>query len=106
METEARMSRKAWGRSADASDLARAEVMSLRTIVHAQMSEIIELQSADRSRQKAISDLLEREAVRRMRDGLVPTLQLEGDTYRDSDGITGLVKHYMGHQGPQGSAHQ
>ncbi|GKB49891.1 hypothetical protein Tco_0900644, partial [Tanacetum coccineum] len=33
METEARMSREAWGRSMDASDLARAEVMSLRTTV-------------------------------------------------------------------------
>ncbi|GKF76345.1 hypothetical protein Tco_0225789, partial [Tanacetum coccineum] len=31
METEARMSREAWGRSIDMSDLARAEVMSLRT---------------------------------------------------------------------------
>ncbi|GJY13723.1 hypothetical protein Tco_0383032 [Tanacetum coccineum] len=40
---------KAWGRSMDASNLARAEVMSLRTIVHAQMSEITELQSADRT---------------------------------------------------------
>ncbi|GJS52381.1 hypothetical protein Tco_0625743 [Tanacetum coccineum] len=47
METEARMSREAWGKSMDASDLARAEVMSLRTTVHAQMLEITELQSAD-----------------------------------------------------------
>ncbi|GKA00264.1 hypothetical protein Tco_0672814, partial [Tanacetum coccineum] len=31
METEARMSQEAWGRSMDASDLAHAEVMSLRT---------------------------------------------------------------------------
>ncbi|GKB61682.1 hypothetical protein Tco_0917868 [Tanacetum coccineum] len=31
MEAEARMSREDWGRSMDASDLARAEVMSLRT---------------------------------------------------------------------------
>ncbi|GJZ32197.1 putative reverse transcriptase domain-containing protein [Tanacetum coccineum] len=59
METEARMSREAWGKSMDASDLALAEVMSLRTTVHAQMSEIIKLQSADRSRRRAISDLLE-----------------------------------------------
>ncbi|GKF24930.1 hypothetical protein Tco_0080824, partial [Tanacetum coccineum] len=36
METKARMSREAWGRSMDMSDLARAEVMSLRTIVLAQ----------------------------------------------------------------------
>ncbi|GJW05580.1 hypothetical protein Tco_1564436 [Tanacetum coccineum] len=48
METEARMSREAWGRSMDASDLARAEVISLRTIVLAQQSQIRELQSADR----------------------------------------------------------
>ncbi|GKD47253.1 hypothetical protein Tco_1271898, partial [Tanacetum coccineum] len=33
METEARMSQEAWGRSMDASDLTRAEVMSLRTQV-------------------------------------------------------------------------
>ncbi|GJX87971.1 putative reverse transcriptase domain-containing protein [Tanacetum coccineum] len=36
----------------DASDLAHGEVMSLHTTVHAQMSEIRELQSADRSRQR------------------------------------------------------
>ncbi|GKA80537.1 hypothetical protein Tco_0787229 [Tanacetum coccineum] len=38
---------KAWGRSIDASDLARAEVMSLRTTVLAQQSQIREFQSAD-----------------------------------------------------------
>ncbi|GJU65355.1 putative reverse transcriptase domain-containing protein [Tanacetum coccineum] len=59
METEARMSREAWVRSMVASDLACAEVMSLRTTVHAQMSEITELQSADHNRRRAISDLLE-----------------------------------------------
>ncbi|GKC52971.1 hypothetical protein Tco_1075716, partial [Tanacetum coccineum] len=37
IETEARMSREAWGRSMDASDLAHTEVMSLRTTVLAQM---------------------------------------------------------------------
>ncbi|GKF14363.1 hypothetical protein Tco_0055825, partial [Tanacetum coccineum] len=51
MEREARMSREAWGRSMDASDLARLEVMSLRTIVLGQ-------QSADRRRQVAITELL------------------------------------------------
>ncbi|GJY51358.1 hypothetical protein Tco_0442205, partial [Tanacetum coccineum] len=45
METEA-----AWGRSMDASDLARVEVMSLRTTVLAQQSHIRELQSADHRR--------------------------------------------------------
>ncbi|GKF71043.1 hypothetical protein Tco_0207157, partial [Tanacetum coccineum] len=72
METEARMSREAWGKSMDASDLTRAEVMSLRTTVHAQMSEITELQSVDRSRQRAISDLQKikrerREEIRELR---------------------------------------
>ncbi|GKA96593.1 hypothetical protein Tco_0818688, partial [Tanacetum coccineum] len=49
---------EAWGRSMDASDLARAEVMSLRTTVLAQQAEIKELQSADRRRQTVITDML------------------------------------------------
>nr|GFC16077.1 hypothetical protein [Tanacetum cinerariifolium] len=48
METEARMSREAWVRATDASDLVHGEVMSLRTTVIGQMSEIRELQAADR----------------------------------------------------------
>ncbi|GKE04916.1 hypothetical protein Tco_1396934 [Tanacetum coccineum] len=40
MEREARMSREAWGRSVDASDLARLEVMSLRTTVLGQQAMI------------------------------------------------------------------
>ncbi|GKE74024.1 hypothetical protein Tco_1536065, partial [Tanacetum coccineum] len=40
IETEARMSREAWGRSIDASDLTRAEVMSLHITVLALQSEI------------------------------------------------------------------
>ncbi|GKF28203.1 hypothetical protein Tco_0094545, partial [Tanacetum coccineum] len=51
IETEARMFREAWGRSMDVSDLTRAEVMSLRTTVLAQQSQIRELQSVDRRRQ-------------------------------------------------------
>nr|GFC17070.1 hypothetical protein [Tanacetum cinerariifolium] len=58
METEARMSREAWVRSTDASDLVRGKVMSLRTTVLGQMSEIRELQGADRRRQTVISELL------------------------------------------------
>ncbi|GJX68522.1 putative reverse transcriptase domain-containing protein [Tanacetum coccineum] len=38
MEAEARMSQEAWGRSMDASDLTRVEVMSLRTQVVAQQA--------------------------------------------------------------------
>nr|GFC48063.1 hypothetical protein [Tanacetum cinerariifolium] len=58
METEARLSREAWVRSKDASDLVRGEVMSLRTTVLCQMTEIRELHAADRRRQIVISELL------------------------------------------------
>nr|GFB13517.1 hypothetical protein [Tanacetum cinerariifolium] len=50
METDARMSREAWVRATNASDLVHDEVMSLRTTVLGQMSEIRELQAADRRR--------------------------------------------------------
>nr|GFD50906.1 hypothetical protein [Tanacetum cinerariifolium] len=58
MKTEVRMSREAWMRATDASDLVHGEVMSLRTTVLGQMSEIRELQAADRRRQTVISELL------------------------------------------------
>nr|GFB08043.1 hypothetical protein [Tanacetum cinerariifolium] len=58
MKTEGRMSREAWVRATDASDLVHGEVMSLRTTVLGQMSEIRELQAADRRRQTMISELL------------------------------------------------
>nr|GFB21039.1 hypothetical protein [Tanacetum cinerariifolium] len=57
-ETEARLSRKAWVRSTDASDLIRGEVMSLCTTVLGQMTEIRELHAADRRRQIVISEML------------------------------------------------
>nr|GFC79452.1 hypothetical protein [Tanacetum cinerariifolium] len=58
METEARMSREAWVQATDASDLVHGKVMSLRTTVLGQMSEIRELQAANRRRQTVISELL------------------------------------------------
>nr|GFC23527.1 hypothetical protein [Tanacetum cinerariifolium] len=58
METEARLSREAWVRSTDASDLVRGEVMSLRTTVLGQMTEIRELHAVDRRRQIVISKML------------------------------------------------
>ncbi|GJY09474.1 hypothetical protein Tco_0377659 [Tanacetum coccineum] len=58
MEREAMMSREAWGRSMDASDLARLEVMSLCTTILGQQAVIIELQVADCRRQAAITELL------------------------------------------------
>ncbi|GKB11668.1 hypothetical protein Tco_0845591 [Tanacetum coccineum] len=50
IEIETRMSREAWGRSMDASNLACTEVMTLRTQVVTQQSEIIELRAADHRR--------------------------------------------------------
>ncbi|GJR60922.1 putative reverse transcriptase domain-containing protein [Tanacetum coccineum] len=58
MEKEARMSREAWGKSMDASDLARSEVMSLRTTVLGLQAMITELQAADRRRQATITKWL------------------------------------------------
>ncbi|GKF03090.1 hypothetical protein Tco_0030013 [Tanacetum coccineum] len=58
MEAEAKMSREAWGRSMDVSDLARAEFMSLHTTVLGQQTLITELQAADRRRQATITEML------------------------------------------------
>nr|GEY83795.1 putative reverse transcriptase domain-containing protein [Tanacetum cinerariifolium] len=55
---EARMSREAWVRSTDASDLVHGKVMSLRTTILSQMTEIRELHAADRRRQIVIPELL------------------------------------------------
>nr|GEY58606.1 hypothetical protein [Tanacetum cinerariifolium] len=57
-EQKARLSREAWVRSTDASDLVRGEVISLRTTVLGQMTEIRELHAADRKRQIVISEML------------------------------------------------
>nr|GEX25730.1 reverse transcriptase domain-containing protein [Tanacetum cinerariifolium] len=58
METEARLSREAWVRSMDASDLACGEVMSPRTTVLGQTKEIRELHAADCRRQIMTSEML------------------------------------------------
>nr|GEV48929.1 putative reverse transcriptase domain-containing protein [Tanacetum cinerariifolium] len=55
-DTEARLSRQAWVQSMDASDTARAEVVSLRTTVLVQQSEIAGLQAADRTRQTQLAE--------------------------------------------------
>nr|GEU50993.1 putative reverse transcriptase domain-containing protein [Tanacetum cinerariifolium] len=57
-ETEARLSREAWVRSMDVSDLARSEVMPLRTTVLGQTTEIRELDAVDRRRQIVTSEML------------------------------------------------
>ncbi|GKF48491.1 hypothetical protein Tco_0141742 [Tanacetum coccineum] len=110
METEAGMSREAWRRAMDSSDLAHGGVISLRTTVHSQISEITELQSADRRRQRAISELLETDRRRReeMREltamqtlqGLVTTLQGQVTD------LQGQVATLQGQQGPAGGPAQ
>ncbi|GKE92574.1 hypothetical protein Tco_1573669, partial [Tanacetum coccineum] len=74
MEAEARMSREAWGRSMDASDLAYAKVMSLCTQVVAQQAVITELQAADRRRQATITKMLA--ADRRRQEQFIKALRL------------------------------
>ncbi|GKE80560.1 hypothetical protein Tco_1550560, partial [Tanacetum coccineum] len=74
MEREARMSREAWGRSMDASDLARSEVMSLCTTILGQQAVITVLEVADRRRQAAISELLA--ADRRRQAQFIEALKL------------------------------
>ncbi|GKA66517.1 hypothetical protein Tco_0766325 [Tanacetum coccineum] len=108
METEAGMSREAWGRAMDASDLAHGGVISLRTTVHAQMSEITELQSADRRRQRAMSDLLEtdrrrREEMRELRAAdrtrqqqIIQTLTVMQTLQREMVPLQGLVTTLQG----------
>nr|GFB78066.1 hypothetical protein [Tanacetum cinerariifolium] len=73
METEARMSREAWARATDASDLVHGEVISLRTTVLGQISEIKELQAADRRRQT----------------GQVTALQAQVTTLQGQQGLAG-----------------
>ncbi|GJW84050.1 hypothetical protein Tco_0157195 [Tanacetum coccineum] len=106
--TEAGMSREAWGRAMDASDLAHGGVISLRTTVHAQMAEIAELQSADRRRQRAMSDLLEtdrrrREEMRELRAAdrtrqqqIIQTLTAVQTLQRETIPLQGLVTTLQG----------
>ncbi|GJW00192.1 hypothetical protein Tco_1555443 [Tanacetum coccineum] len=95
--------RQGWRRAMDASDLAHGGVISLRTTVHAQMSEITELQSADLRRQRAISDLLEtdrrrREEIRELRAAdrtrqqqIIQTLTAVQTLQRETIPLQGLV---------------
>nr|GEZ52565.1 hypothetical protein [Tanacetum cinerariifolium] len=110
METEARMSREAWVRATDASDHVHGEVMSLRTTVLGQMSEIKELQAADRRRQTVISELLridhrrstETSELRTSLQGQVTALQ--GQVTALQGQVTALQAQVTTLQGQQGLA--
>ncbi|GJT57976.1 putative reverse transcriptase domain-containing protein [Tanacetum coccineum] len=93
METEAGMSREAWGRTMDASDLAHGGVISLRTTRAAQMSEIAELQSSNRRRQRGGCQIVgdrPQEAGRDERRETIPLpLGTSHHTTRAGDSFTG-----------------
>nr|GFD42174.1 hypothetical protein [Tanacetum cinerariifolium] len=72
VETEARMSREAWVRATDASDLVHGEVMSLRTTV----LEIIELRTALQGQVIALQ-------------GQVTALQAQVTTLQGQQGLAG-----------------
>ncbi|GKE69452.1 hypothetical protein Tco_1527524 [Tanacetum coccineum] len=99
METEAKLSREAWRRSMDASDLARREVMSLRTTVldHRRSAEMRELRTVDRTRQQQLIQTL---TVMQSLQGQVTTLQGQVTA------LQGQVTTLQGHQGPTGGPAQ
>nr|GFA34357.1 hypothetical protein [Tanacetum cinerariifolium] len=102
-EREARMSREAWVRETDASDLVHGEVMSLRTTVLGQMSEIRELQAADRRRQTVISELLRIDHRRSTEISELRTA-LQGQVTALHGQVTALQAQVTTLQGQQGLA--
>nr|GFA35739.1 hypothetical protein [Tanacetum cinerariifolium] len=103
LETEARMSREAWVRSTNVSDLVRGEVMSLCTTVLGQMSEIRELQAVDRRRQTVISELL-RTDHRRSTEITELRTSLQGQVTALQGQVTALQAQVTTLQGQQGLA--
>ncbi|GKD28549.1 hypothetical protein Tco_1239327 [Tanacetum coccineum] len=98
METEARLSREAWRRSMDASDLAYGEVMSLRTTILGQMLEIRELDAADRRRQAVTSEMLKTD---HKRSAEMRELRTTDRTRQQQ-----LIQTLTGQQGPVGGPAQ
>nr|GFB09958.1 hypothetical protein [Tanacetum cinerariifolium] len=105
METESRMSREAWVRSTDASDLVRGEVMSLRTTVLGQMTEIRELHAVavDRMRQTVISEML-RADHKRSTEIIELRTALQGQVTALQGQVIALQAHVTALQGQQGFA--
>nr|GFC23935.1 hypothetical protein [Tanacetum cinerariifolium] len=95
--------REAWVRATDASDLVHGEVMSLRTIVLGQMSEIRELQAADRRRQIVISELLRIDHRRSIEISKLRTA-LQGQVTALQGQVTALQAQVTTLQGQQGLA--
>nr|GFA46528.1 hypothetical protein [Tanacetum cinerariifolium] len=100
MKTEARMSREAWVRATDASDLVHGRDLHR---FQSQMSEIKELQAADRKRQTVISELL-RIDHRRSTEILELRTTLQGQVIALQGQVTTLQSHVTTLQGQQGLA--
>nr|GEZ57270.1 hypothetical protein [Tanacetum cinerariifolium] len=103
MKIEAGMSREAWVRATDASGLVHGEVMSLRTTVLGHMSEIRELQAADRMRQTVISKLLRIDHIRSTEISELRTA-LQGQVTSLQGQVTALQEQVTTLQGQQGLA--
>nr|GFB51697.1 hypothetical protein [Tanacetum cinerariifolium] len=101
METEARMSREALVRATDASDLVHGEVMSLRTTVLGQISEIRELQAANRRRQTVNLELLRIDHRRSTEISKLRTA-LQGQVTALQGQVTALQAQVTTLQGQQG----
>nr|GFA22050.1 hypothetical protein [Tanacetum cinerariifolium] len=97
-DRQARMSRKAWTRAIDASDLVHGEVISLRTTVLGQIPEIRELQAADRRRQTVISELLRLEH-RRSTETSESRIALQGQITALQGQVTALQAQVVTLQG-------
>nr|GEW67881.1 putative reverse transcriptase domain-containing protein [Tanacetum cinerariifolium] len=78
IESEAKLSRETWVQSMDASDTTRGEVMSLRTTVLAQQTEIVGMRAADHTRQIQLVKALT----------LLKTLQIEMAALQRQQGPT------------------
>nr|GFC06571.1 hypothetical protein [Tanacetum cinerariifolium] len=103
MKTEARMSKEAWVRATDASDLVHGEVMSLRTTMLGQMSKIRELQATDHRRQTVISKLLRIDHRRSTEISELRTT-LQGQVTALQGQVTALQAQVTTLQGQQGLA--
>nr|GEX50490.1 hypothetical protein [Tanacetum cinerariifolium] len=90
-------------RVTDASDLVRGEVMSLRTTVLAQMTEIRELHAADRRRHTVILELL-RTDNRRSTEITKLRTALQGQVAALQGQVTALQAYVTALQGQQGLA--
>ncbi|GKB00990.1 hypothetical protein Tco_0829034 [Tanacetum coccineum] len=98
METKARLSREAWRRSMDASDLAHGEVMSMRTTILGQMLEIRELHADDRRRQVVTSEMLKADHRR--------SVEMRELRTADHTRQQQLIQTLIGQQGPAGGPAQ